>query len=208
LDGTQNGQGGKSKFDAIVGHLKALLAQNPGYGIYIAGHSLGGSLANLTAFQLAGEPEIPSPITVITFGALLIGDVRFRRAFQAYETEKRIRCVGVVNDGDVIPLLPPQGYLTPYCHIGTKLRISETKKPAISRDPESSCLVSAHVKNIPSHLLHWWRLLSTVCCRKDFGDNHSVIAYSNSLKCMESDLKKLTVDEICTPGSDFVRTAI
>lgn len=146
LNAKQNGEDGTSKFDAIVGHLKALLTENPDYSIYIAGHSLGGSLANLTAFQLAGVPEIPSP-TVITFGALLIGDVRFRRAFQAYEAKKRTRCIGVINDGDIIPLIPPQGYLTPYCHIGTKLLISETKA-RLSRDPEARCLFGAYVKNI------------------------------------------------------------
>lgn len=190
--------------------MKSLLKKHPDYGIYIAGHSLGGSLANLAAFQLADVPEIPSPITVISFGALLIGDVRFRRAFQAYEDAKRIRCVGVINDGDVIPLLPPQGYLTPYCHIGTKLLISGTSGATITRDPEARCLLGARIMNGPSHILHWWRLLNIVCCRKKFGKNHSVIAYSDNLTCkvVESDLENMMLDEVCPPGSDFVRTAM
>lgn len=206
LDGTQSG----SKFDTIVGHLKILLEKHPDYGIYVAGHSLGGSLANLTAFQLADVTEIPSPITVITYGALLIGDVRFRRSFQAFEDKKRIRCVGVMNAGDVIPLLPPQGYITPYCHIGTKLLISGESGATITRDPEARCLLGAYIINIPSHILHWWRLLDIVCCKKNFGDNHSVIAYSDNLasEAVESDLKKLTVDKVCTSGSGFVRTAM
>ncbi len=101
------------------------------------------------AFQLAGVPEIPSPITVITFGALLIGDVRFQRAFQKYEDEKRIRCIGVMNDGDVIPLLPPQGYINAYCHIGTKVLLSD-KKATITRDPQARCLLGAYILNAPS----------------------------------------------------------
>lgn len=191
----------------IVNHLKSLSDKYPGYGIYITGHSLGGSLANLTAFQLAGVAQIPSPITVITYGALLIGDVRFRRAFQTYEDEKKIRCVGVMNDGDVIPLLPPQGYMTPYCHIGTKILMSETKA-TVTRDPEARCLLGAYILNAPSHILHWCRLMGIVCCRKNFGKNHSVLAYSDNLEAMESELKKLTLDEVCTPGSECVRTAM
>jgi hypothetical protein len=207
LDGKQDGNG--SKFDKIVTHLKNLLIQYPNYGIYISGHSLGGSLANLMAFQLAGVPEIPSPITVITFGALLIGDVRFQRAFQKYEDEKRIRCIGVMNDGDVIPLLPPQGYINAYCHIGTKVLLSD-KKATITRDPQARCLLGAYILNAPSHVLHWCRLLGVVCCRKNFGENHSVLAYSHNLTCkgVERVLKELTVDDVCTPGSFVVRTAM
>lgn len=206
LDGKQNGEA-TSKFDTIVGHLKALLAEYPDFGIFITGHSLGGSLANLMAFQLASVSEIPSPITVITFGALLVGDVRFRKAFQLYEEKGRIRCVGVMNNGDIIPLLPPQGYLTAYCMIGTKLLISD-KKALLSQDPESRCLLGAYIKNIPSHLLHWWRLLHIVCCVKDFGDNHSVLAYSDNLTSegVESTLKKLSLDEVTTSEGEFVRT--
>lgn len=208
LDG--KGENGNSKFDEIVQHLKDLLAKHPDYRIYIAGHSLGGALANLLTFQLAGVPGIPSPITCIAFGALLIGDVRFRRAFQTYEGEKRIRCVNVMNDGDVIPLLPPQGYLTSYVNIGTKLWISTSKRAKLSRDPESRCLFGAYVKNGPSHALHWLRLWDVICCTKHFSDNHTVLAYSESLasKMTEDELKKLTVNEVCTPGSRFVRTAM
>lgn len=209
LDGKENGEGGKSKFKVIVGHLKSLLDQYPDFGIYIAGHSLGGSLAILMAFQLASVSEIPSPITCVTFGALLVGDVRFRRAFQTYEAEGRIRCIGVMNKGDIIPLLPPQGYLTPYCHIGTKLLISD-KTATITRDPEARCLVGAYIKNAPSHILHWWRLFHIMCCVKNFAANHSVLAYSRSLTSdgVESITKDLTVAEVCTPDSKFVRTAM
>ena len=180
-------------------HLKKLLEQYPGFDIYIAGHSLGGSLANLTAFQLAGVPEIPSPITVVTFGALLIGDLRFRRAFQVYEAENRIRCVGVMNDGDIIPLLPPRAFLRPYRHVGTKLVISD-KKAVITRHPITRSLCGAFVKDIPNQFVFWMRLWGILCCVKNFGDNHSVLAYSKNLIAVENDLRKLTIDEVCTCG--------
>ena len=190
-----------SKFDAIVANLKSLLEQNPDYRLYIAGHSLGGALANLTAFQLASFPEIPSPITVITFGALLIGDFEFRRAFQTYEVENRIHCVGVMNKDDIIPLLPCRGGLASYCHIGTKLLISDTNA-TISRDPEARCFVGALIKDMPGQLMNSMHMCNIICCKKKFWDNHSVIAYSDNLVAVESDLTKLTVDEVCTLGKE------
>jgi predicted lipase len=54
-----------SKFNAIVGHVRRLLAENPGCHIYCIGHSLGGALATLTAFFLATMPEVPAPVSCV-----------------------------------------------------------------------------------------------------------------------------------------------
>ena len=55
------------------------------YELYVTGHSLGGGLAQLTGFALAGSEKctnIPSPITTISFASPTAGDEEYNKAFQ------------------------------------------------------------------------------------------------------------------------------
>lgn len=67
-----------------------------GYKIYVTGHSLGGALSSLCAFQIAAEAakegsNIPTPINNISIASPYIGDECFRKSFMVrlvciYET--------------------------------------------------------------------------------------------------------------------------
>lgn len=81
-----------------------LLEQNPGYGLVLVGHSLGGGLAAMCALDLSDELTLPLP-TVITLGAPKVGDQAF--------IDEYVTCVehsyDVVQFQDPIPWIPWSG---------------------------------------------------------------------------------------------------
>lgn len=80
--------------------------------LWIAGHSIGGSLAVLCALDVSYNTKFKNPI-VYTFGAPKTGDPRFADVFN-----KRIaRCVQIVNRNDMAPLLPLSTRHNEYMHV-------------------------------------------------------------------------------------------
>lgn len=66
--------------------------------VFVTGHSLGGALAQLFAY------EYPGPIHgIYTFGQPRIGDVRFHNLYQLLLGEKTFR---VVHEQDIVPRVP------------------------------------------------------------------------------------------------------
>ena len=90
--------------------LDRLVEQNPGFKVYVTGHSLGGALATLFSFQLASNrkkyPGIPSPITCISFASPKIGDESFCKAFQYLEERGEIRHLRVANENEPVTMVP------------------------------------------------------------------------------------------------------
>ncbi len=57
----------------------------PGYRLYVTGHSLGASLAQLFAMEAAASHEcIPKPVTVINFASPKVGNIFFRNCFEVW----------------------------------------------------------------------------------------------------------------------------
>ena len=81
--------------------------------IWVTGHSLGGALATLAAKRLNA---FMSPVHCITFGQPRVGDPTFSRSYAVKHNR-------FVNEGDVIPKLPPRGLITRYWHVGNEERI-------------------------------------------------------------------------------------
>jgi predicted lipase len=99
----------ETKFTEIAGHLKPLLELHPDYKLYVTGHSLGGALACLFAFQIASSSELqlPKPVTCVSVASPKVGNEGFRKAFQLLEEEGLLRHLRIVNDMDPVTLLPP-----------------------------------------------------------------------------------------------------
>lgn len=173
----------------IVGHLRSLFAKYPGYRLYVTGHSLGGSLAILSAFKLAALDEFPTPITQIAFGPLLVGDLRFRRAFQIMERNKKIRSLCIVNEGDLIPLMPRRGGIHVYRHVGNQLRLS-LGKADVSYAPEVKTYIGAWFKDTPNQFVHIFRLGQTLLCDRSFWEHHGVKETTENLLSVADILKK------------------
>ncbi len=73
--------------------------------IYVTGHSLGGALATLAGKVLAtgGEAgENFTPARVVTFGAPMVGDIRFTSTYG-------LKWLRFVHNEDIIPHVPPLG---------------------------------------------------------------------------------------------------
>ena len=100
---------GQTKFTEIAGHLMPLLELHPNYKLYVTGHSLGGALACLFAFQIAtsSEFQVPKPVTCVSVASPKVGNEGFRRAFQLLEEEGLLRHLRIANDLDPVTLLPP-----------------------------------------------------------------------------------------------------
>ena len=86
--------------------------QYPDYRLVVHGHSLGGALATLIAFQMVDVHKLPgSEIELVTFGAPRVGDEAFVKQLEEYVPNQ----LRVINSTDIVPMLPLQamGYNHP-----------------------------------------------------------------------------------------------
>lgn len=104
------------KKDIIKLEIKQLLSEHPGYDLRVAGHSLGGALASIFAFECAADDEIPKPVTCITSGAPKVGNLDFLLAFEELEEAGKLRCLRVANYRDPVTYSPPNGAWD-CCHV-------------------------------------------------------------------------------------------
>ena len=110
----------KRKYKIIMAQLHQIFDECPDYALYVCGHSLGGALATLFAFECAAatsddKTSIPQPVTVITSGAPKVGNIDFLLAFESLEEQGKLRCLRVANYRDIVTLSPPIGALG-LCH--------------------------------------------------------------------------------------------
>ncbi|MFF2483370.1 lipase family protein [Paenibacillus sp. NPDC058071] len=88
--------------------LELIAKLPPDKPLFITGHSLGGALSTLAAFDIASNTSVSDPI-VYTFGAPRVGDPKFIRAYnQQVATHWRFQ-----NEYDIVPHLPPLVYQSP-----------------------------------------------------------------------------------------------
>jgi hypothetical protein len=73
-----------NKWQKIMGQARELLEQNPGFTLFVTGHSLGGALATVFAFEAAAsaDPIIPKPVLCVTVAAPKSGNLAFRLAME------------------------------------------------------------------------------------------------------------------------------
>lgn len=89
---------------------------NPSLPCYITGHSLGGALATLAAFDLALKlPKLKNRIQLYTYASPRVGSPDFATK----HSRLLPNCYRVVNLSDTIPLTPPfEVYGNRYSHVG------------------------------------------------------------------------------------------
>jgi triacylglycerol lipase len=91
--------------------------------VLITGHSLGGALATLCAFDLAYTTTFKSP-SVYTYGAPRVGDPAFAAAYN--------RTIAINHrlaiESDLIPLIPPPIYKTPKSKVFLYLHVKGGKR--------------------------------------------------------------------------------
>jgi hypothetical protein len=95
-----------SIYKAIRTELFAILQQYKPSRLKISGHSLGGALATLLAYDIAlSAPEI-KPI-LFTYGTPRTGDQNFVNAIKQINSKDAAKLTFVVNIKDIVPKLPP-----------------------------------------------------------------------------------------------------
>ena len=129
----------KLKYKIIMAQLHQIFDECPDYALHVCGHSLGGALATLFAFECAADTSddkttISHPVTVITSGAPKVGNIDFLLAFESLEEQGKLRCLRVANYRDVVTLSPPIGALglghaiccqeRRFRHVGFRLKLT------------------------------------------------------------------------------------
>uniref|UniRef100_A0A1J3K3Y7 Phospholipase A1-Igamma2, chloroplastic n=1 Tax=Noccaea caerulescens TaxID=107243 RepID=A0A1J3K3Y7_NOCCA len=154
---------------AEVKHLVELYGddEDEELSITVTGHSLGGALAVLSAYDIAemGLNRSRSgkviPVTVFTYGGPRVGNVRFKERMD----ELGVKVMRVVNVHDVVPKSPglflnesaphalmkiAEGLPWCYCHVGEELALDHHNSPFLKSSVDPS---NAHNLEAMLHLL-------------------------------------------------------
>lgn len=73
---------GQTKYEIIMDQVRPLLAEHPGYQLYVKGHSLGGALCTLFSIYASLDKSIIKPVSCFTFGAPKVGTHTFLQLVQ------------------------------------------------------------------------------------------------------------------------------
>jgi pimeloyl-ACP methyl ester carboxylesterase len=208
----------KQKYKIIMTQLQQIFDECPDYSLYVCGHSLGGALATLFAFECAAatrddESSIPHPVTVITSGAPKVGNIDFLLAFESLEEQGRLRCLRVANYRDIVTLSPPIGALAlchaiccqerRFRHVGFRLKLSPWSY-VISYPPKvrSYCgtLLFDLIKMARSFF--FMAIFIPVCAvfscgaKKFLRGEHTQLVYMNRFDKQKESLEKVTLDQL------------
>jgi len=153
---------GTSQLDQILSVLKEVYAYKaPGrdysdYELVITGHSLGGSLAQLLSFILAGWKEaefIPKPVKAVTYASPVVGNKDFFSAYQDLEKENKVKHIRVSNNSDVMPGSPGMGITKFYKQTGVNIHLKENKKAEVKYENTKSILSQTSIAPLKRHSL-------------------------------------------------------
>lgn len=141
---------GKQRYDLIEQDIEDFAKE--GYTIYVAGHSLGGALATIVAFKLAGSKTkwIPKPIRCITYASPFVGVEDFQRAFTTLEKMSMVKYLRITNEDDPVPTMPffSLGWKKRlYKHVGINLRL-ESKNYILDYPKEDNWFMRAFRNSI------------------------------------------------------------
>jgi hypothetical protein len=116
----ENDEAGTTKYDQLKADLKYVLAKHPDHKIYVTGHSMGGSLSTVASFYLSCDPDIPKPVSNVSFAAPKAGDETFLKAVQHQEKAAQLRIIRSVNENDTVAAFPSA--IFGYRHVGVEVR--------------------------------------------------------------------------------------
>lgn len=99
---------GQQRYDEILADVEPLMEE--GYSLYVTGHSLGGALATMFSFKIAGAGKkrdwVPRPVNCITYAAPFSGSGGYRDAFEQEEKDGWLRSLRINNGEDSVPTVP------------------------------------------------------------------------------------------------------
>ena len=105
--GIYNDTGG-TMTQSMRAQLLVLFEQHAPAQVYVTGHSLGGALAHLFAFDLSFGPQASAFAGLCTFASPRVGTQGWRDAYEARIADAR--STRVYNQHDLVPDLPPKDF--------------------------------------------------------------------------------------------------
>jgi len=117
----------------VYSKLNAIVDSGTCESIVFIGHSAGAALAKLSAFDYVNDNKLP--LTVTSFGCPKIGNTDFASAF-----ESDVDCTRIVNDNDVIALMP---MFNGYRHVGDLIQMKHLDQDDKDKNMFMRILVSA-----------------------------------------------------------------
>jgi pimeloyl-ACP methyl ester carboxylesterase len=137
--------------------VERLLQQHPDAQLVITGHSLGGALATVCAFDLITQSAIirnAEPVTMVSYAAPRMFNRVFQDVMAELEASGALRALRVVVGSDIIARIPPKMVGAEH---GVRARL--LLHPDDTRRPISFCVDDPDDKDL------WWILPdATHCC--------------------------------------------
>jgi hypothetical protein len=153
----------RPQLDQIIDILKEVYAyktENLDYSDYelvVTGHSLGGSLAQLCSYMLAGLPEvdfIPKPIKAVTYASPVVGDKEFFKSFQDLEKDGKIMHLRVSNKNDIVPGTPGMGIRKAFVQTGVNIHLRPRKAAEVKYENTKFIFRQLSVKSAFAHKVY------------------------------------------------------
>ncbi|OMO65336.1 Lipase, class 3 [Corchorus olitorius] len=104
--------------------------------ITVTGHSLGAGLATLNAIDIVfnghnkptgGNSDKSFMVTAFPIASSRVGDENLKKLFDRLNKDNDLHILRIVNAGDLVPNLPPEGIIYRYTHVGQVLDIDAFK---------------------------------------------------------------------------------
>ena len=115
--------------------------------VWITGHSLGGALATLLAFELSLKHHIPC--VVYTFGSPRVGNKHFSLKFNCAVSE----CYRICTDGDLITGLPKWRYK----HVGNHIVVDKLGNLIVNPSSFERRIMTSARRKFASHKMMYYR---------------------------------------------------
>lgn len=175
-----------NKYERIIGQAADLLKKNPGYKLFVTGHSLGAALASVFAFMAATETHIPSPVMCVSIASPYVGGNNFRTAFQQLEKDGKLRYLRVANQRDLVtvgPFVALNGGM--YKHVGVELKLDK-----------GTHSLSYPTRDYGTYFQRTWRNSLFANLGTNPAKNHSPAEYNRRLTLTEVALKSVYMEDL------------
>jgi len=167
------------KYDVIIKEVKTLLKENPGYKLYVTGHSLGAAVSTVFAFYATCEDDIPKPVTCINFASPRNGDSNFRKVIEWLEEKRMLRLLRFVNENDTVTAIAPGD------HVGIAIRLYNS-------DKEPYLEYAGGDESWRHYLARLWN--NTVLASANFGYDH--FSYRERIKKHKDTIEKMDLNKL------------
>jgi hypothetical protein len=181
-----------SRISRILEEVDSLWSKQPDYRIYVTGHSLGGALAQLSALEIAAHwGTAENPVTYIGIGNPRAATFSFRNVVETLEQEGKMRCLGVHNHLDIVPMIPTSAF-----HIRTKNTFCQVGFQLLLHTDEFEMKYTPHTNGSWQDWKDRTERMALAIFRPDkIKNRHHYLTYLTYLRDLQVPLSKLQLND-------------